>query len=132
MVAYNKINKKEKIMKIYRTYNMHSARFIPTLPDTHPCSKMHGHTFKIIIELDGPIDISTGFIMDFYDIDSIVNKNIINVLDHKILNEIDGLNNPSSEHLSIWIWNKLSPFIPMLSQVTISEDHGTGIKYSGK
>ncbi len=119
-------------MKIYRTYTIHSARFIPTLDSNHPCSKMHGHTFKIIIELDGPIDDAIGFVMDFYDLDTIVDNKIIKKIDHKILNEIEGLENPSSEYLSIWIWNKLIDSLPMLSQITISEEHGTGIQYSGK
>lgn len=119
-------------MKIYRTYTIHSARFIPTLDLNHPCSKMHGHTFKIIIELDGPIDDAIGFVMDFYDLDTIVDNKIIKKIDHKILNEIEGLENPSSEYLSIWIWNKLIDSLPMLSQITISEEHGTGIQYSGK
>ena len=119
-------------MKIFRTYTIHSARFIPTLNSNHPCSTMHGHTFKIIIEIDGPIDKQTGFVMDFYDLDTIINNKIINKIDHKVLNEIKGLENPSSEFLSIWVWNQLIKDIPFLSQVTISEDHGTGVKYSGK
>ena len=119
-------------MKIIRTYTVHSARFIPTLDSNHPCSKMHGHTFKIIIELDGPINKDTGFVMDFYDLDVIVNEKIIKKIDHKVLNEIDGLDNPSSEFLSIWIWNKLITSIPILSEITVSEELGTGIKYSGK
>ena len=117
-------------MKIYRTYTMHSARFIPTLPDKHPCSKMHGHTFKIIVELDGPINKSTGFVMDFYDLDSIVSENVLSHLDHKILNDIEGLENPSSEYLAQWIWKRLIDTVPMLSQITVSEEHGTGIKFS--
>ena len=119
-------------MKIYRTYTLHSARFIPTLDTNHPCSKMHGHTFKIIIEIDGSIDEQTGFVMDFYDLDIIVNDKIINKIDHKILNDIEGLENPSSEHLSVWIWNQLIVHIPILSEITVSEDIGTGIKYSGQ
>ena len=119
-------------MKIYRTYTMHSARFIPTLDSTHPCSKMHGHTFKILIELDGPINKKTGFVIDFYDLDIIINDKIAKKIDHKVLNDIEGLENPSSEHLSIWIWNQLIESIPILSQITVSEDHGTGIKYSGE
>ena len=131
MVSYFKINQKEK-MKIYRTYTMHSARFIPTLDSTHPCSKMHGHTFKILIELDGPINKKTGFVIDFYDLDIIINDKIAKKIDHKVLNDIEGLQNPSSEYLSIWIWNQLIESIPILSQITVSEDHGTGIKYSGE
>ena len=119
-------------MKIYRTYTIHSARFIPSLEPTHPCSQMHGHTFKVTIELDGPIDKKTGFVMDFFDLDKIVKNKIIGKIDHKVLNDIEGLENPSSEHLSIWIWNTLFKSLPILSQVTISEEHGTGIKYTGK
>jgi len=119
-------------VKIYRTYTIHSARFIPTLDSIHPCSKMHGHTFKIIIELNGPINKKTGFVMDFYDLDIIVNEKVIKEIDHKVLNEIKGLENPSSEFLSVWIWGKLIDSIPILSEVTISEEHGTGIRYSGE
>ena len=119
-------------MKIYRTYTIHAARFIPTLDSSHPCSKMHGHTFKIIIELDGPIDKETGFVMDFYDLDVMIENKIIKKIDHKILNDIEGLENPSSEHLSVWIWEQLIDSLPILAKITISEEHGTGIKYSGK
>ena len=119
-------------MKIYRTYTLHAARFIPTLDKTHPCSKMHGHTFKIIVEIDDSINEQTGFVMDIYDLDVIVNDKIIKVIDHKILNDIKGLENPSSEYLSIWIWSKLIVYIPILSEITVSEDNGTGIKYSGQ
>ena len=119
-------------MKIYRTYIFHAARFIPTLEDEHPCSKMHGHTFNLIVEIDGEIDKSTGFVMDFYDLDKIVEKNIIKNIDHKILNDVPGLDNPTSEYLSIWIWDQLIEKLPLLSKITISEEHGTGMTYNGK
>lgn len=120
------------MMKIFRSYIFHAARFIPTLKEEHPCSKMHGHTFNIIVEIEGEIDENTGFVMDFYDIDKVVNLKILKVIDHKILNEVPGLENPSSEYLSIWIWNKLIDDLPLLSKVTISEEHGTGMEYTGK
>ena len=119
-------------MKIFRTYIFHAARFIPTLAKEHPCSNMHGHTFKIIIEVEGEINKETGFVMDFYDIDKIVKANIIDKIDHKILNEIPGLENPSSEYLSIWIWEHLISQLPLLSKVSVSEEHGTGMEYKGK
>ena len=93
---------------------------------------MHGHTFNIAIYLDGPINDKTGFVMDFFDLDKIVKKEIINKIDHKVLNDIEGLSNPSSENLAIFIWNKLINKIDYLSKVTVSEDHGTGIEYLGK
>ena len=65
----------------------------------------------------------------FYRLHS--NNHIIKFIDHKILNEIDGLSNPSSEYLAIWIWEKLKPHLPLLSTITISEEHGTGMIYKG-
>ena len=118
-------------MKIFRTYIFHSARYLPKLDDKHPCSKMHGHTFNMVIEIDGPIDKKNGFVMDFYDIDMIVKDNIIKFIDHKILNDIDDLPNPTSEFLTIWIWNRLKPHLPLLSCITVSEEHGTGMTYKG-
>ena len=93
---------------------------------------MHGHTFNITIYLDGPINEKTGFVMDFFDLDKVVKKEIINKIDHKVLNDIEGLKNPSSENLTIFIWNILVRKIDCLSKVTVSEDRGTGIEYSGE
>ena len=94
-------------MKIYRTYRAHCARYIPTLDDGHICKEMHGHTFNIVVSIDGPINEKTGFVIDFFDLDKIVKKEVISIIDHKVLNDIDGLSNPSTEHLAIFVWNKL-------------------------
>tara|TARA_B100000686_G_C15798334_1_gene483034 strand:+ start:93 stop:449 length:357 start_codon:yes stop_codon:yes gene_type:complete len=118
-------------MKIYRTYRAHCARYIPTLEDSHICKEMHGHTFNIVVFLDGPINSKTGFVMDFFDLDKIVNKEVISIIDHKVLNDINGLTNPSSEHLAVFVWEKLKNKLSNLSKISISEDHGTGIEYSG-
>ena len=93
---------------------------------------MHGHTFNITIYLDGPINEKTGFVMDFFDLDKVVEKEVINKIDHKVLNDIEGLKNPSSENLTIFIWNILVRKIDYLSKVAVSEDRGTGIEYSGE
>ncbi len=118
-------------MKIFRTYRAHCARYIPTLNDNHICKQMHGHTFNIVVYLDGPIDTKTGFVMDFFELDLIVKKEVIDKIDHKVLNEIKNLENPSSEHLAIYIFNNLKDKIKYLSKVSVSEDRGTGIEYSG-
>ena len=118
-------------MKIYRTYRAHCARYIPTLDDGHICKEMHGHTFNIVVSVDGPINEKTGFVIDFFDLDKIVKKEVISIIDHKVLNDIDGLSNPSTEHLAIFVWNKLVSQIDHLSKIAISEDEGTGTEYSG-
>ena len=119
-------------MIIHRTYRAHCARYIPNLDDSHICKQMHGHTFNITIFLDGPINDKSGFVMDFYELDKIINKEIISLIDHKVLNDIDGLQNPSSELLSIFIWNKLKEKLKYLHRVSVSEDYGTGVEYSGE
>jgi len=118
-------------MQVFRQFRFHSARHLPNLKDNHICKQMHGHTFNLTIYVDGKINSNTGFVMDFYDIDTIVNENVINLIDHKLLNDIDGLKNPTSEILCRWIWKRLDKNILGLSKIILSEDHGTGIIYTG-
>ena len=92
---------------------------------------MHGHTFNIIVYVSGKIN-KEGFVMDFFDIDKIFHENIHKQIDHKVLNDIKGLNNPTSEYLAKWIWDNLYTFIPNLYRIKVSEDHGTGIIYQAK
>ena len=116
-------------MIVYRTFRIHASRFLPNLSDNHICKRMHGHTFNITVHISGDVDPKTGFVIDFYEIDSIFNKYIHNKIDHKVLNEVSGLENPTSEHLAKWIWEKLISHIPILLKIEVSEDHGTGIIY---
>ena len=118
-------------MQVFRQFRFHSARHLPNLKDNHICKQMHGHTFNLTIYVVGKINSNTGFVMDFYDIDTIVNENVINLIDHKLLNDIDGLKNPTSEILCRWIWKRLDKNILGLSKIILSEDHGTGIIYTG-
>lgn len=119
-------------MIVYRSFRIHASRFLPNLKDNHICKKMHGHTFNITIYVSGNISKTTGFVIDFYDIDEIFKSKIHDKIDHQILNDVKGLDNPSSENLCIWIWDKLISHIPGLYQIKVSEDFGTGIIYSPK
>ena len=116
-------------MIVYRTFRIHASRFLPNLDDNHICKRMHGHTFNITVYINGAIDKKTGFVIDFYDVYQVFNKYINNKIDHKVLNEVEGLENPTSEHLAKWIWNNLLPYISNLYKVKVSEDFGTGIIY---
>ena len=118
-------------MIVYRSFRIHASRFLPELEDGHICKSMHGHTFNITLYVNGEID-NTGFVMDFYDIDNLFNKYINSVIDHKVLNDIKGLENPTSEILCKWIWDTIIVYIPNLDKVKVSEDFGTGIIYKGK
>ena len=117
-------------MVIYREYYINSARFLPNLEDGHICSKLHGHTYNIKIHVKGPVNEETGFVMDVFDIDSHFNK-IHKLIDHKVLNDIEGLENPTSENICIWIWSKLIKEIPNLHKIEIMENSVTGFIYKG-
>ena len=117
-------------MDIFKTFSIEEARSLPNLTDGHPCKKVHGHSFKIRINVSGNVDKETGFVMDFGDIDALF-KPIYDMLDHSYLNDIEGLENPSSENLCRWIWERLTPSLPGLSQIEIKETDTTGCIYKG-
>ena len=117
-------------MEIFRIFLIEAARSLPNLQDKHPCKNIHGHSFKIIITIEGDIDKKTGFVMDFNDID-IAFKPIFKMIDHRYLNNLKGLENPSSENLSRWIWKKLINSLPLLSKIEIRETESTGCVYRG-
>ena len=118
-------------MIVYRTFRFHAARHLPKLSANHICKQMHGHTFNLTVYVKGEIN-NNGFVIDFYDIDKIVKSCIIDLIDHKVLNDLNNLTNPTSEHLCKWIWEKLENELPGLNKVKLSEDHGTGIIYKGE
>ena len=123
-----KVNK----MIVYRRFRFHSARFLPNLRDGHICKQTHGHTFNLTIYVNGEINSKDGFVIDFFEIDTIIKDKILPLIDHKLLNEIKGLENPTSEHLVKWIWNKIDNEFKGLHKIKLSEDHGTGIIYNGE
>ena len=118
-------------MEVYKTFTIEAARSLPKLPDEHPCQKVHGHSFKITITVEGNIDEKTGFVMDFIEIDSAF-KPIHELIDHTYLNDINGLDNPSSENLCRWIWKKLGPSLSGLKKIEIKETDSTGCIYKGE
>ena len=118
-------------MKVYKTFAIESARSLPKLPEEHPCHKVHGHSFKITLTVESEIDQTTGFVMDFSDIDSVF-RPIHEIIDHAYLNDIKGLEDPSSENLCRWIWKQLSPSLKGLKQIEIRETESTGCIYKGK
>ena len=118
-------------MNVFKTFTIEAARSLPNLPDGHPCKNIHGHSFKITITVTGNVDNKTGFVMDFGDIDETFNP-LLSKLDHSYLNDIEGLENPSSENLCQWIWERLAPSLPGLSQIDIKETDSTGCIYKGE
>ena len=118
-------------MIVYKKFNIESARSLPNVPENHPCHRLHGHSFKIIISVEGQIDEQSGFVTDFQEIEDAFNP-IKEILDHSYLNDIKGLSNPTSENICIWIWNKIESSIPNICEIEIKETDSTGCKYKGE
>tara|TARA_Y100001934_G_C11810025_1_gene521157 strand:+ start:74 stop:430 length:357 start_codon:yes stop_codon:yes gene_type:complete len=118
-------------MEIYKKFSFDSAHYLPNLPENHKCRRMHGHTFYVTVFIKGQIDKKIGWIKDFYDIKNLF-KPIHNKLDHQILNEIKGLENPTSEILAKWIWDRMISVLPELSKIEVSETCTSGCIYRGE
>jgi 6-pyruvoyltetrahydropterin/6-carboxytetrahydropterin synthase len=117
-------------MKLFKEFHIEAAHRLPNLPENHKCSRLHGHSFKIIIHVEGEVGNDTGWVMDFADINEKF-RPLFDALDHRYLNEIEGLANPTSENLAIWIWGRLQPAMPQLAAVEIRETCTSGCLYTG-
>ncbi|MET0985185.1 MAG: 6-carboxytetrahydropterin synthase QueD [Steroidobacteraceae bacterium] len=117
-------------MDLYREFTIEAAHRLPHVPTGHKCSRLHGHSFRIEIQVRGEVDEHTGWIMDFADLRAAFQP-IHDQLDHRYLNDIEGLENPTSENLARWIWGALKPQLPQLSRIIIRETCTSGCIYEG-
>jgi 6-pyruvoyltetrahydropterin/6-carboxytetrahydropterin synthase len=118
-------------MDIFKIFTLEAAHRLPHVPEGHKCARLHGHSFKVEIHLSGDIGTSTGWVMDFSDVKAAFQP-LYDQLDHHYLNEIEGLENPTSERLSIWIWDRLKPVLAQLSEVVVHETCTSGCRYRGR
>jgi len=117
-------------MVIYKQFSFDSAHFLPHVSETHKCGRMHGHTYTLTVFLEGEVDQHTGWLVDFTDLKEAVDP-LVKSLDHRLLNEIPGLENPTSERLAEWFWVRIPPLMPLLSKIEISETPTSGVIYTG-
>jgi 6-pyruvoyltetrahydropterin/6-carboxytetrahydropterin synthase len=122
---------KVEAMEIFKVFTIEAAHRLPYVPSGHKCGRLHGHSFQIEVHLRGPIDPKLGWIIDFADIKSAF-KTIEDQIDHHYLNEVEGLENPTSENLARWIWNKLTLLLPTLSKIVVRETCTSGCIYYGE
>ena len=118
-------------MEIYKVLKFDAAHRLPNVPNGHKCAQVHGHSFRIEIYVQGNVDPRTGWVMDFADIAAACQP-IIDQLDHKYLNDITGLTNPTSENLAKWIWKHLHSALPQLSKIVVQESPESGCIYKGE
>lgn len=118
-------------MEISKKYFIEAAHLLPNVPEGHKCRRLHGHSFRVEITVSGPVGEQTGWVMDFADIGTAF-KPLYEQLDHHYLNEIEGLENPTSENLASWIWQRLRPALPLLSKIKVSETCTAACIYKGE
>lgn len=118
-------------MEISKKFFIEAAHQLPNVPEGHKCRRLHGHSFRVEIVVSGPVGEQTGWVMDFADI-SAAFKPLYAQLDHYFLNDIEGLENPTSENLAKWIWLRLKPALPLLSEIKVSETCTAACSYKGE
>lgn len=117
-------------MELYKAFNIEAAHYLPNVPEDHKCRRLHGHSFRIEVHIAGEVDSTSGWVMDFADISEHI-RPLFEQLDHRCLNDIPGLENPTSENLARWMWQRLKPDLPLLSAIHVAETCNSGCIYSG-
>jgi 6-pyruvoyltetrahydropterin/6-carboxytetrahydropterin synthase len=117
-------------MDIYKEFTFEAAHKLPNVPQGHKCGRLHGHSFKVELHVSGPVGTDSGWVMDFAEIKDVF-RPYYDRLDHHYLNEIDGLENPTSENIAQWIWKELKPQLPALSKVVVRETCTSGAVFVG-
>jgi len=117
-------------MDIFKVFRIEAAHRLPHVPEGHKCARLHGHSFAVELHVAGHPDPHTGWVMDFAEIKAAFAP-LHDRLDHHYLNDIEGLENPTSERLAIWIWERLKPDLPLLSEVVVHETCTSGCRYRG-
>jgi 6-pyruvoyltetrahydropterin/6-carboxytetrahydropterin synthase len=107
-------------MELRKTFQFEAAHLLPHLPKTHKCRRLHGHSFQVEIVISGPCDAKLGWVMDYAEITKLF-KPLLDQLDHYYLNEVPGLDNPTSENIATWIWDRLKPTLPLMTEVVVAE-----------
>ena len=118
------------MVRLYKEFSFEAAHRLPMVPEDHKCRRLHGHSFHVRIDVEGEIDPGLGWLIDYGDLKAAFDP-LHEQLDHHYLNDIEGLENPTSENLAVWIWERLKPALPELASVEVKETCTTGCIYRG-
>ena len=117
-------------MKITQAFTFEAAHRLPNVPATHRCHRMHGHSYRVELRLAGAVDPHSGFVVDFFDVEKAFQPLLLR-LDHYCLNDIEGLENPTAEHIAMWIYARVKPALPQLDAVIVYETPQCWAEYTG-
>ncbi|MGE5261478.1 MAG: 6-pyruvoyl trahydropterin synthase family protein [Actinomycetota bacterium] len=108
-------------MRIYKEFTFEAAHFLPSAPPEHPNSRVHGHSFRVRVTLDGEPDEKTGLVMHLDDVE-VALADVHDALDHRFLNEVEGLSQPTLERITMWLWDRLHNRLPGLAEIEVARD----------
>jgi 6-pyruvoyltetrahydropterin/6-carboxytetrahydropterin synthase len=117
-------------VRLVKSFGFEAAHWLPTFPDGHKCRRMHGHSFKVDVIVEGEVPPDTGYLIDYGEIQEAFEP-LRQRLDHRCLNDIEGLENPTSEVLAGWLWEFLKPALPMLAEIVVRETCTARCEYRG-
>lgn len=117
-------------VRLVREFSFEAAHRLPNAPEGHKCCRLHGHSFRVQLVCEGEIDPQTGWLIDFGEIKRAFEP-LLDRLDHRYLNEIEGLENPTAENIARWIWQRLKPRLAVLTQVNLAETCSARCEYGG-
>lgn len=117
-------------MDIFKTFTFEAAHRLPNVPAGHKCARLHGHSFVVEVHVSGAPGADSGWVIDFADIKAAF-RPLHEMLDHRYLNEVEGLDNPTSERIAVWLWDRLRPDLPLLSEIVVRETCTSGCRYRG-
>jgi len=117
-------------MEVFKEFGFEAAHRLPNVPAEHKCARLHGHSFRVSVHVEGAVGETSGWVCDFADISAAVAP-VREQLDHRYLNDIDGLHNPTSERIAEWIWRQVAPSLPGLTRIVVRETCTSGCDYRG-
>ena len=117
--------------ELCKTYKFDAGHYLPYVQPEHKCARPHGHSYRVTVSVVGEVDEKAGWVMDFGRVNEVVGP-LVKQLDHASLNEIEGLDNPTSERLAKWLWDRIRPGLPGLEAVTVCETDTSSCTYRGK
>src|SRR6186713_3727132 len=118
------------VVRLTKSFHFEAAHDLPTFPEGHKCRRLHGHSFRFDVIVEGEVDPAKGYLIDYGDVKK-AGDPLVTRLDHYYLNEIEGLSNPTSENIAKWIWDRLKPSLPLLTEIVVAETCMSRCVYRG-
>ncbi len=117
-------------IRLVKTFSFEAAHWLPSFPEDHKCRRMHGHSFRVDVAVEGDVPPEKGYLVDYGDIAAAF-KPLHELLDHRCLNDVEGLDNPTAEMLAVWLWQRLAGVLPLLTEIDVHETCTSRCLYRG-